>query len=112
MAAHDLNPEIRRFAEEHPQGWGHDEWLDFLSSLAASGHDVSDSSGIGLALEHHRLALILQRMEIKGLGKKRIEAVADRFGTLWNLMNASAEEVAQLPSIPRSLAEQILDVLQ
>lgn len=112
MATHDLDFELQRFVEEHPQGWGHEEWLGFLSHLAAEGHDTTDPDGIGLALEHRRLVRVLQNMEIKGLGPKRIEAIANRYGTLWNLMAASPEEVAELPGIPRSLAEQILEVLQ
>jgi excinuclease UvrABC nuclease subunit len=73
---------------------------------------VSDSDGIGLALESERLAQVLRRMEIKGLGPKRIEALANHYGTLWNLMVASSEDVATLPNINRDLAEQILAVLQ
>ncbi len=112
MATDHLEPELFRFAQEHPEGWSHDDWLAFLHLLSESGHDVTDSDGIGLALEHHRLALILKRMEIKGLGPKRIEALANRFGTLWNLMSATPEDLAGVPGIPRSLAEQVLDVLQ
>ena len=51
-------------------------------------------------------------MEMKGLGPKRIDALASHFGTLRNLMNASASDVAQVQSIPRSLAGQIVDTLQ
>ena len=107
-----LDQELLRFAQEHPQGWGHQEWLGLLAHLGAEGFDVSDPDGIGLGLEHHRLALVLRRMEIKGLGPRRIEALAYRFGTLWNLMTAPLDDVAQVPGVPRSLAEQVLDVLQ
>ncbi len=112
MPTDNLDFELRRYVEEHPEGWGHDQWLGFLAYLSENGHDVSDSDGLGLALEHLRLVRVLQHMEIKGLGAKRVQAIADRFGTLWNLMAASPEDVAQIPSIPRGLAEQILDVLQ
>jgi len=112
MTDNTLDQELLQFAQEHPEGWSHEDWLGLLAHLGSRGHDVSDSDGIGLGLEHHRLALVLRRMEIKGLGPKRIEALADRFGALWNLMSASPDDVARVPGVPRSLAEQVLDVLQ
>jgi hypothetical protein len=112
MTKNALNAEIRRFATEHPEGWGHDEWTGFLTHLSEVGHDVTDADEIGLALETERLSQTLRRMEINGLGPKRMEDVANHFGTLWNLMSASQEELTQVPSISRPLAEQILEVLQ
>ena len=104
--------ELRRFAEDHPQGWGHGEWEGLLNRLASAGFDVSDCDRVGLDLERVRLCQTLKRMEVKGLGAKRINVIANRFGTLWNLRNASPEDVSQLPSVPRSMAGQILDTLQ
>lgn len=112
MTTDELLFELRRFSEEHPQGWGHDEWTGLLDQLAVNGHDVSDHDGIGRSLERERLVHTLQRMEVRGLGPKRVDAIADRFGTLWNLMNASEEDIAGIPSVPRPLAVQILDTLQ
>jgi hypothetical protein len=112
MPNHQLDFELRRYVDEHPEGWGHDQWLGFLRYLSEDGHDVSHSDALGLALEHLRLVKVLEHMEIKGLGPKRIEAIAKRYGTLWNLMAASPDDVASLPSVNRSLAEQILEVLQ
>jgi hypothetical protein len=113
MSTHaDLASEMERFVEEHPNGWDHDGWTGFLTHLANEGHDVWDRDGIGLGLERVRLVQVLNRMEVKGLGLKRTEAIADHFGTLWNLMCASSEEVARATGIPRALAEQISDVLQ
>ncbi|MFC1575245.1 helix-hairpin-helix domain-containing protein [Gemmatimonadota bacterium] len=112
MATNDLATEIRRFASEHPEGWGHEEWLGFLNGLSDAGHDIGDGDAVGLALESERLSNVLGRMEIKGLGPKRIDALAEHFGTLWNLMSASPEDLAQVPSVSRSLGEQILGVLQ
>ena len=109
MPTGDLTSEISRFSAEHPDGWGHEDWLGFLHRLSEAGHDVEDGDGIGLALENHRLSGVLRGMEIKGLGPKRIQALAGHFGMLWNLRNASPEDLAQLPSVSRSLAEQILD---
>ncbi len=112
MSKVEMDAEISRFVSEHPEGWNHEQWSDFLHHLSEAGHDVGDSDSIGLALETERLTRILREMEIKGLGPKRIEGLAGHFGTLWNLMSASREEVAGLPNIPERLAEQILDVLQ
>ncbi len=108
----DLKFELSRFAQDHPQGWGHAEWLGLLNDLRNAGHDVSDSDSVGLALEGERLFQTLLRMEVKGLGPKRIQAVVSNFGTLWNLMNATPEEVSLLTKLPRSLAEEVLDILQ
>ena len=112
MTKGELDAEIGHFVSRHPEGWNHDQWSGFLHHLAEVGHDVSDSDAIGMALEKERLTLTLRGMEIKGLGPKRIEGLASHFGTLWNLMSASREEVAGLPNISETLAEQILDVLQ
>lgn len=112
MPTKELAAEIRRFSSEHPQGWGHDEWLDLLHTLSEEGHDISDGDAIGLTLESERLSQVLRRMELNGLGPKRVDALAEHFGTLWNLMSATPEELAQLPNVSRLLAEQILEVLQ
>lgn len=108
----ELDFEIRRFVHEHPHGWSHDEWTGVTHHLAHLGHDVTDLDGLGLRLEHERLVQVLERMEIKGLGPKRTKAIANHFGTLWNLMSASHEEVAKSSGIPVALANQISDVLQ
>ncbi|MFH1766018.1 MAG: helix-hairpin-helix domain-containing protein [Gemmatimonadota bacterium] len=112
MTTSDLLLELRRFAQDHPQGWAHDEWLGLLNDLGNAGHDLSDCDSVGLALEGERLSQTLQRMEVKGLGPKRIHAIVSHFGTLWNLMTATPEEVSLLPNVPRSLAGEILDILQ
>lgn len=112
MATNDWATEIGRFASEHPEGWGHEEWLSLLNSLSEAGHDTSDGDVIGLALESERLSQTLGRMEVKGLGAKRIDALVGRFGTLWNLMSASPEDLAQIHGVSLSLAEQILEGLQ
>ena len=112
MASQDLLRELRSFVMEHPHGWSHDEWLGLLYHLTQKGIDTDDEKGIGLVLERERLMHTLGNLSIKGLGPKRREALAARFGSLWNLMEASPEEIAQVPGIHRSLADQISDVLQ
>ena len=108
----EMVSEIRHFVHEHPHGWSHDEWTGLTHHLAHLGHDVADLDGVGLRLEHERLTQVLERMEIKGLGPKRTKAIATHFGTLWNLMSASPEDMARAVGIPTSLANQISEVLQ
>lgn len=55
---------------------------------------------------------MLRGIDIKGLGPKRIEAIADCFGTIWTLLGADLEEIAAVPNIPRSLAEELSSILQ
>src|SRR5687768_16130568 len=55
----DLKKDLRDFASGRPQGWGHDDWLNFLESLKSRGHDVADREAIGVALERERLDLAL-----------------------------------------------------
>lgn len=112
MAAIDLPTQLRQFVQDHASGWKHDEWLGLLFQLSESGFDTVDEAGIGLALEHERLVQTLAKMDIKGLGPKRIEALADHFGTLWNLMDAPPEAVAEAPGVPSALAHRIIEVLQ
>jgi len=112
MTTDPFSREIRYFVREHPHGWSHDEWLMFLYHLSQTGVDTEDEAAIGMALERERLTHTLGNMEIKGLGPKRREALASRFGTLWDLMEASPEEISRVPGVPRSLATQIAEVLQ
>jgi hypothetical protein len=112
MATENLLSEIRRFVLDHPQGWRHDEWLGLLYHLSQNGINTENEESIGLVLERERLLQTLGNLSIKGLGQKRREALATHFGTLWSLMEASPEEIAQVPGVPRSLADQIADVLQ
>lgn len=102
-----LHEEIRTFAAEHPDGWGHDGWNGFLRRLEGCGIDTRDAEGIGRELEKERLRVVLERRSIPGLGVKRIDALVDRFVMLWNLRQASVEDVARLRTIPRPLAERI-----
>lgn len=106
----DLRTDLREFASARPEGWSHDEWLGLLDSLRERGHNISDSESIGRELERERLSVTLER--VPGLGPKKVEAVAARFGTLWSLRHASAEEIASVPSIPRNLADRIAETVR
>ena len=103
--------QLRDFVDTHPDGWDHQSWLNLLASLKDAGVDVSNTEEIGLALERTRLAATLKGKKVQGLGPKRIQAVVDRFGTLWNLRHASAEEIAEIPTIHADLAGKVRDAL-
>ncbi len=45
--------------------------------------------------------------EVPGLGPKRVEALVERFETLWSARHAGVDELASVPGIPRSLAERV-----
>jgi len=104
-------PLIRSFVAEHPSGWNHSDWTQLLATLDAYGEDVSSPAWVGEALERTRLASVLAGRKIKGLGPKRIEAIVDRFGTLWNARHASASDFASIATIPTRLAEALEDSL-
>jgi len=106
-----LDVEIRRFVQEHPNGWGHGDWLGFVDHLGESGHTVPDTDSLGLALERERLMLTVQGCRIVGLGPKRTEAVCDAFVSVHNLRSAGPEEIAGRAGIPMSLAEELVRVL-
>ncbi len=108
MAKTELGTRLEAFVAEHPNGWDHGSWLYLLSSLEADGLDVGDREAIGAALEQARLADVLKRASVRGLGPKRIHAVAERFRTLWNLQHATEDQVADLPTVPAKLSKEIL----
>lgn len=103
---------LREFVEQHPDGWSHPQWLDLLAELGDQGVDTRDSDSIGSALEHERLLFALERAGVKGLGPKRREELASRFGRLWDMRHASVEDIAELPSFHRGLAKALHDALR
>ena len=107
-----MRKQLRSFVEDHPDGWNHDDWMGLLAELEATGSDVSDPQTIGLYLERTRLQWELTRRSVKGLGPKRSEALVDRFQTLWSLRHASVDEVAEVPTITRGLAEKVVQAIQ
>lgn len=109
MSEDDLNLELVRFLQDHPDGWSHDDWLRLLFQLSEHGYDTADEDRIGLALERQRLTRALADKKLGGLGPRRIEAVAEHFKTLWNLRDASLDEVARVPGVPKALARSIVE---
>ena len=103
----DLRDTLRQFASEHPEGWSHDQWLGLLHRMGEQGHETGDADAVGRSLERERLRVKLQG--ISGLGPRRIDALVDRFETLWSLRQANAEQIAELPSIPRNIAERVVE---
>ena len=102
-----MTARLHAFVESHPSGWNHEEWLGLLADLDGAGVDVSEPHEIGVELERARLTRELQLRAVPGLGPKRCEALAKRFGTLWNFRNASVEDIAKVPSMNRALAEKV-----
>lgn len=105
----DLQRDLREFAGARPQGWSHEDWLNFLEYLKGRGHDTADAESIGQRLERERIAMALEGVE--GLGPRRLEALQQRFGNLWHLRQASTEEIAAIPTINRTLAASIREKL-
>lgn len=101
----DLRRDLREFASARPQGWGHDDWLNFLESLKERGHNINDREAIGVALERERLGLRLE--QVRGVGPQRRQALIERFGTVWSLRDADPREIADTAGMPVSLAEQV-----
>ncbi len=68
------------------------------------------------AVEYHRKVRLRRATssvldEIPGVGPKRKQALLRHFGSVKRLREASVEEIAGVPSIPRSVAEAIYETL-
>jgi len=98
--------------ETHPNGWDHLSWLELVAELEAHGFDVADPDAVGVELEKRRLVWELERHRIRGLGPKRIQAIADRFGSLWKLRSADVDTLAEIRTIPAALAEKVVSTLR
>lgn len=105
-----LREDLRDFASARPSGWGHDDWLSFLDTLKERGHDTSEPEAIGRQLERERLAVVLS--QVPGLGPRRVEALVERFETMWSARHAGADRIAEVPGIPRALAERVAEALR
>jgi len=103
--------QLRTFVQAHPGGWNHHDWLALLAELTDAGMDTSDPDRIGAELEHERILAVLETVDVKGLGPKRREALADRFGRLMDLRGASPDEISELPSFHQGLAKAVHDAL-
>lgn len=106
-SAPDLRSEARGFVSGRPNGWSHDDWIGFLEELRGRGHNVDDKEAIGSTLERERLAHVLEK--VPGIGTQRVRAITDRYGNIWRLKEASADDLARDANIPRPLAERIVE---
>ena len=70
---------------------------------------MDDADQIGRQLERERVITTLQ--QVQGLGPQRITALADQYGTLWNLRQADVDDLVASARIPRPVAERIKSAL-
>ena len=105
----DLQGDLREFAKGRPQGWNHDDWLGFLEHLKSRGHNIHDHEAIGAMLERERINVLLSK--VPGLGPQRVNALAEKFESVWRLREASAEEIASAARLPRELSKQVVEAL-
>ncbi|MBT8337027.1 MAG: hypothetical protein KJO11_10515 [Gemmatimonadetes bacterium] len=103
---------LKEFVSGHIHGWSDDDWRELLATLAEEGHDVDDTGTLGLRLERAHILSTLERLALPGIGPRRREHVADHFPSLWTLRNASVEQLAELPSFHRGLADTLHDGLK
>lgn len=106
----DMRPHLRDFASTRLGGWSHDDWEGLLGNLQQRGFDVSDRDAVGMALERERLHMMLEK--VPGVSSAKARTLTDRFGRLWDLRNASADEIAQAGKVPRDVAERISQSLR
>ena len=102
-----VDAELKQFVSQHVHGWSDEDWRALVGRLAESGHDVTDTGELGLRLERWHILETLSRLSLSGVGPRRREHIADRFPSLWALRHASVDELAELPSFHRGLAEQL-----
>lgn len=107
----DMKGIIKEFYEAHQAGWNHEEWLGLLDQLAGLGHDVSNPDSIGLGLERERVEASVRGLGIRGLGPRRIEAIADQFASLEALRAAGPEDIKGRTGIPAKIAGEIARLL-
>jgi hypothetical protein len=106
----DLRRELRAFAEQRRDGWNHDDWLGLLNDLRARGFDVDDEARVGSALERERVTLHLEGVD--GMGPRRVQALAERYGTIHQLRGAEIDDLAQVQGMNRSLAQKLTERLR
>lgn len=104
---------IRAFLDVHPDGWSHADWERLVGELRGAGLLTDgDEEALGHDLERERLRATLDRLSIAGLGPKRRAAIIEQYPRLWELRQASADELASLPTISKALASELVDALR
>lgn len=106
-----IDARLKDFVNAHIHGWSHEDWRRLVTDLTEAGHDVGDRQNLGLRLERAHILATLERLALPGIGPKRRERVADSYASLWQLRHASVEELSELPTFHRGLAETLHDGL-
>jgi hypothetical protein len=103
---------LRDFVDRHPDGWRHSEWEHLVGDLRGRGllADGQEES-VGKELEKMRVRKTLEELSVPGLGPKRRETVASAYGHMWDLRNATAEDLAALPGLNRRIATDLISAL-
>lgn len=101
----DLRGDLRQFVNDNPHGWDHQGWQGLLDRLGQRGHDTSNPEQIGMQLERERLSAQLEGTE--GVSSQKAKSIIERFGTLYSLRNADADEIAREAKVSREVAERI-----
>jgi DNA-directed RNA polymerase sigma subunit (sigma70/sigma32) len=99
---------LRAFVSHHPDGWYHSDWEGLVGDLLS--RDLlypGEEDEVGKELERERVRQMLEGLSIPGLGPKRREAVAERFGHVWELRHASADELAAVPGVTKRIADAL-----
>lgn len=105
----DLRKDLREFASARPDGWGHDDWLRFLEDLQQRGHNINDRDQIGLMLERERLSLMLEK--VPGVGPRRVQNIVEKYGYVWRLREADADEISREAGVPRQIADKVVQAI-
>jgi hypothetical protein len=106
-----LDGALEAFIAEHPDGWDHAAWERLLGELRARGLAQAEPQAIGRKLELARVRHTLETLSVKGLGPKRREVIESRYPRVWELKQAPATELAQLPSFNAKVAEELVRAL-
>jgi hypothetical protein len=108
----ELRNNLRAFLSHHPHGWGHSDWEGLLNHLRQSGFDASDEARVGSELEKERVVYTLETSGVSGLSGSKARSVADRFGSVHELRQASVDDIAGIKGINRSQAEKIHEAVR
>jgi hypothetical protein len=101
--------EVRAFVHAHRDGWNHNEWLGFIDHLRVLGCESPDLDQVGLTLEKERIRALLSNSGIRGLGPKRIEAIAEEFSSWNQLLEADPSDLSSRTGVPFGIAREVLE---
>lgn len=109
----ELTGTLRAFASRHPDGWNHGDWVGLVDELRSRQLlDTGEEERVGKELERERVRQMLEGLSVTGLGPKRREAVAEQFGHVWQLRNASASDLASVPGVTKGIANDLATALR